>query len=124
MSELQITPTKDYDEAQVVAEELDMPLFNGYRHVFIDIDTEKGVTLSVCFNGIPTTFSFIPRGDGSPECVDIRVQHKHGTHKNANDVDVPNQPVMTISNGRVTHHKAVDLTAVLLNPEYLNRDQS
>ena len=117
-NKVNIIPTKDFDEAQKTALELNMPLFNKYRHIFIDVDTKDGVTLSVNFNGTPVTFALIPRDNSSPECIDIRVHHLYGDHKNVNDIDVPNQKAIMFKNGRSNPIDG-DLLTVLIHKDHL-----
>jgi len=119
MSKFNIIATQSPEHAEEIAKQLDMPTFSHYRHVFIQSE-DKGLTLSVDFHGVTTTLSFVPRDDSSPECMDVRVHHQYGSHKNCNDVDVPNQACMIFEQGRGKRETTFDLLAVLLNPEYLN----
>ena len=126
MSELNIIPTNDYDEAVDMGRRLDMPLFNSHRHVFIEMDTADGITLSVNFNGTPMTLSFVPRDDRSPECVDIMVQHdqKQVECNPGDERTAPIQKATMFHGGLKRVQVEGALLTVLVHPEHLQESAS
>ena len=112
---LSVTPAEQVEEA---GETWQLPTFNRYKHVFMQIDTDRGVTLSVDFNGTPVTLSFVPGQGCTSECIDIKVHHPWGNHSNVNGKSIPNQKVIMFRQSSPYVLKG-DLLTVLCSREHL-----
>jgi hypothetical protein len=121
--DIDVDVTETWEQAEELAKRWNRPTFNLGPHLFVDVKHIDVFTITARYNGIDVTFGFVPRdrSTGDPECVDIRVHHDYGTHKNVNGEDVPNQRAIMIKNGR-TRHENFDLVGILLNSEYLRKE--